>query len=58
MDTTGRKSVEVSYVQLILKDYMKNLTKSFKNIYERLNEVILLLNPARWLLLHKEPSRS
>jgi hypothetical protein len=31
--------MEVSYIQLILKDYMKNMQKSFKNVYERLNEV-------------------
>jgi hypothetical protein len=34
-----RKSVEVSYLQLILKDYVKNMVKSFSNIHERLNEV-------------------
>jgi hypothetical protein len=52
MDTTGRKSVEVSFFQLIMKDYMKNLTKSFKNVYERLNEVMMYFYPIdRGLLL-------
>jgi hypothetical protein len=33
------RSIEASFLQLVLKDYLKNMTKSFKNVYERLSEV-------------------
>lgn len=39
VDTTGRHSMEAGFVQSIFKGYLKNMTKSFKNIYNRLNEV-------------------
>ena len=39
-DVTGRhRSVETSFLQLILKEFTKNMTKSAKNIYHQYTEV-------------------
>lgn len=39
IDTTGRHSVEASFVQLLFKDFMRNMNKSAHNMYNRLTMV-------------------
>lgn len=38
-DTTSKSSIESSFMSLIFKEFMKNMNKSFNNIYERYTEV-------------------
>lgn len=44
VDTTAKSSIESTFMGLILKEFMKNMNKSVKNIYNRFTEVCIANN--------------
>jgi hypothetical protein len=38
-DTTAKSSIESNFMSIILKEFVKNMNKSFKKIYSRFTEV-------------------